>query len=284
MVRYNITKDIHVDIEGEVVLDCYTDFQHVQITRNNDLGLILLLDGIPQSCSIDERAYHEYLVQPALISHENPGSILIIGGGNGRALEEVLRDSTKEVTLVELDKEMIEISINYGNFNPSIYKDLKLIHMDGRKFLQKTDAKYDLIFFDITDPGTMASSLYSIEAYELVVDHLKEGGIFTTIADSTHYGPLYSRIARTFNKMFSHVCSYDAFFPSSFMPLSFIMGSKSEIIPSKKLFNERVHGKDLSMDKEVLYSKYLYPLPYDFNAEIITDNSPAMAITTLINN
>src|SRR3989338_5111190 len=86
-------------------------YQKMLVINNEKFGNVLILDGFFQVSELDEHLYHEPLVQPAMFSHPNPKNVLIIGGGDGGALEEVLKHNTVErAVMVELDADVVEVS------------------------------------------------------------------------------------------------------------------------------------------------------------------------------
>src|SRR5208337_2940784 len=123
---------------------------------NENYGRMLMIDSIVQLSTRDEFIYHEMMSHVALFSVENPISVLIIGGGDGGIMREVLRHgSVKSVTLCELDETVINISKKYM---PSVaggaFEDprAKVEIMDGAKFMAETQSTFDAILIDSTDP------------------------------------------------------------------------------------------------------------------------------------
>ncbi|MEM2757695.1 MAG: spermidine synthase, partial [Sulfolobales archaeon] len=107
-----------------VLVNTKTKYQSVQIVELEEFGKALILDGLIQSSQADEFVYHESLVHPALLTHPNPKKVLIIGGGEGAALREVLKHPTvTNAVMVDIDGELVELSKRYleemhnGSFN-----------------------------------------------------------------------------------------------------------------------------------------------------------------------
>ena len=91
-----------------------SEFQKIDVLETEAFGRMLVIDGKVQACELDEFIYHEMLTHPALLSHPNPGRVLVAGGGDGGTVRECLKHSTvKEVTLVEIDRKVIEICQEY---------------------------------------------------------------------------------------------------------------------------------------------------------------------------
>ena len=138
-----------------------TPYQLLEVLESKHLGRTLRLDGCFMTSDADEFFYHETLVHPAALAHPDPRSALVIGGGDGGALEELLKHRTIErATLVELDREVVDVSREYL---PKIHRGalddqrVTLRFEDGMKFVSTTDERFDLIYLDLTDPGTPAS-------------------------------------------------------------------------------------------------------------------------------
>jgi spermidine synthase len=106
----------HCFFIDKLVFKGETNFQEVLIFDNSVYGRILCLDKIIQFSKLDEFIYHEMMVHPVLFSHPKPENVLIIGGGDGGTLREVLKHSVKKVDLVEIDKRIIELSKKYLKF------------------------------------------------------------------------------------------------------------------------------------------------------------------------
>ena len=165
----------------EVIFSEKTNFQEMMIFKNRVFGKVLIIDNIVQLTEKDEAAYHEMLVHVPLLSHENPRHILIIGGGDGGVLREVLRHSTVEkATMVEIDPKIIE---RCKQFMPSLsngaFDDprLELIIGDGMEFVQTTDRKFDVVICDTTDPDDDSEILYHDIFYRFCKKILTPKGI-----------------------------------------------------------------------------------------------------------
>jgi spermidine synthase len=159
-----------------------TDHQHLIIFQNERFGRVMALDGVIMLTEADEAAYHEMMVHVPMISHENPKNVLIIGGGDGGILREVLRHSSVEkVVLVEIDGSVVEQSKKYL---PSISKGafddprLELRIQDGIEYVATTDARFDVIICDSTDPIGPGKVLFTSEFYGYCKKALTQKGIF----------------------------------------------------------------------------------------------------------
>ena len=229
----NIVRGIRVD---KLYYQGKTEYQFIQIFHNQFLGKVLFLDKKIQSAQIDEYVYHESLVQPALFTHTSPCTVLVIGGGEGATLREVLRHNlVHEVTMVDIDKELIKLCQKYlPEWSDGAFSDPKvnLIFEDARHFVEKTEAKYDLIISDLTEPIEEGPSvfLFTQEFFDKIFQALKKDGLFVLQAGSTDpfYHEFYISCVKTLEKVFPLVRPYWSFIFSFGMPWGFILASKKE--------------------------------------------------------
>lgn len=147
--------------------------QQIQILTLDSFGKSLLIDGKLSSCTSDEFIYHECFTHPALLSHENPKSVLILGGGTGGLSREVLRHrSIERVVLVDFDENLIELikthlpSYYRGSFDN---KKLSTVINDARDYLQNSNENFDIILLDLPDPSIseLSSTFYNEDFYKL---------------------------------------------------------------------------------------------------------------------
>jgi spermidine synthase len=166
-----------------------TPFQKIEIFENENFGRVLFLDGLVQTTEKDEFFYHEMLVHPALMSHPKPKKILIIGGGDGGALKEVLRYPIEKVWLVEIDSQVIETSKEFFPWLDSALQDkrAKLVISDGNDFIRETGEKFDVILIDSSDPEGPSTVLHQKAFYELIKKGLKPKGVVAAQAGALLY-------------------------------------------------------------------------------------------------
>jgi spermidine synthase len=154
----------------------------------------LFINGQAQFSSFDEEKYHEPLVHPAMTLTADRREILILGGGDGVALREVLKHpDVVSVTLVDLDKEMTDLArnhpvlveINQGSMNS---EQVEVVNMDARAFLRENHDLYGVIIIDLPDPDSVdLMHLYSLSFYRLVRRHLIRSGALVTQATSPYF-------------------------------------------------------------------------------------------------
>ncbi len=168
--------------ESTVLLRQKTDVQDLIIFQNPRFGKILALDGIIQNTEADEAIYHEMMVHVPLLAHENPKSVLIIGGGDGGILREVLKHpSIERVTLVEIDKQVVDFSkehlphLSKGAFD---HPKAHIIIQDAALFVKECKEDFDVIICDSSDPIGPGAVLFTREFYGDCKNLLSKNGIF----------------------------------------------------------------------------------------------------------
>jgi spermidine synthase len=164
-----------------VLYDEKSEFQHIQLVDTHEYGKMLLLDGIVQTSERDEFFYHEMMVHVPMLSHPNPKQVLIIGGGDGGVLREVLRHPhVEKAAMVEIDANGVDFSKKYlPSINNGAFKDkrTKLVFADGADYVEKTNDTYDVVIVDSPDPIGPAQVLFSEKFYFHVHRILNSNGI-----------------------------------------------------------------------------------------------------------
>ncbi len=214
-------------------------YQEICVTETYDFGLALMLDGRVQFTERDEAVYHEALVHPVMLAHRNPERVLIVGGGDGLALREVLKHNcVKRAELVDLDEAVIEVCRrHFRKILSGAFEDPRVrVHIgEGREFLEKAPERhYDIVILDLTDPlgGGPEKLLYTIEFYKLVRKALKEEGLMATQATSPFYPRVFGSIVKTVREVFPSISYHLAFVPSYSLPWAFI--TAGEKLPELK--------------------------------------------------
>lgn len=167
-------------------------YQEIAVLDTVLYGKMLLLDGIAQTSENDEFMYHEMLVHPAMLTHPHPRNVLIIGGGDGGAAREVLRHPVDTLTMVEIDAEVVEVCRTHlpdlGNWSDD---RLNVLIEDGVAYLESSEAMYDCIILDSTDPlpsGT-AEPLFTADFYQQAFDHLSPEGVIVSQIEPPFFEP-----------------------------------------------------------------------------------------------
>ncbi len=168
-------------IVDEVLYRSRTPHQDLVIFRNNEFGRVMALDGVVQTTEGDEFVYHEMLAHVPILAHGAARRVLIVGGGDGGMLREVLRhEDVAQVTQVEIDAEVIEICREHlPNHSRGAFDDprVDIVIDDGARYVGGTDVSYDVIISDSTDPVGPGEALYSGEYYAACRRCLSPGGI-----------------------------------------------------------------------------------------------------------
>ncbi len=163
-------------------------FQEIMVIENSDFGRMLLLDGVVQMTEADEFFYHEMITHVVMHAHPEPKQVIVIGGGDGGVVREVLKHkSIEKVYFIEIDEKVIEVSrkffpaISCGNDDPRV----EIRPMDGAEFVKKAPkGGIDAIIVDSTDIIGFARSLYTKDFFSSVKKCLGENGFFVTHSES----------------------------------------------------------------------------------------------------
>lgn len=160
-----------------------SQYQDVLIFESSDYGMVLVLDNVIQCTERDEFAYQEMITHLGMFAHPNPKKVLVIGGGDGGVLREIVKhDCVEEAVLCDIDEAVIRLSkkflpgMSVGFQHPKVK-----VHVgDGFKFLEDYKDCFDVIVTDSSDPEGPAESLFQKPYFELLHGALREGGIITT--------------------------------------------------------------------------------------------------------
>ena len=170
--------------QDQILFEAETGHQHLIIFDNPRLGRVMALDGVIQTTEADEFVYHEMMVHVPMNTHLNAKHILIIGGGDGGILREVLKHkSVESVTQVEIDRAVIDMCIEYfPNHSKGAFNDprLNLVISDGAAFIANNEKSFDVIITDSTDPIGPGEVLFESGFYQGCADALAEYGILVT--------------------------------------------------------------------------------------------------------
>ena len=160
-----------------------TEFQEVRIFHNEFLGRVMTLDGVVQTTEADEFIYHEMLAHLPILAHGAIQRVLLIGGGDGGCIEEVLKHPVERLVMVELDGQIVELSKRHlPDISKGAFEDprLELIIADGAKFVAESHEAFDLIIVDSTDPIGPGIVLFEEAFYAGCHQRLGASGILIT--------------------------------------------------------------------------------------------------------
>ncbi len=209
----------------KILHEVKTKHQHLVIFENNFWGKVLILDGVFQLTTRDEFIYHEMMAHIPLMALERPRKVLIVGGGDGGVLREVLKHpSVQEATLVEIDQEVIDTSVKfYPEIGKKAFKDKRanIVIADGLKFVAETTEKYDAIIVDSSEPMGPSAVLHSKPFFADCKKALKDGGIFITqnslpFHTPEHLAATTKSLSSLYETVAPFVCTQPCYFGGEF--------------------------------------------------------------------
>lgn len=196
-----------------------SEFQEVAVVDTYEFGRMLVLDGVFQTSIFDEFIYHEMIAHVPLFVHPNPKTVLVIGGGDGGTIREVVKHSSVETAeMVEIDGLVVDVSKKYlpeisAALNEN-HPKLRLKIGDGIKHMQEVENKYDVIIVDCSDPIGPGEGLFTHAFYQNVHKALKPDGLFVQQTESPFYHQeLIKRLAKDISSLFPITGLYLASIP-----------------------------------------------------------------------
>lgn len=168
----------------DVLYRSTTAHQDLIVFESPAWGRVLALDGIVQTTTMDEFVYHEMLVHVPLLAHGRAEEVLIVGGGDGGCLREVLKHSgVRRVTQVEIDASVIELCRRYlPSLSDGAFDDprAEIVIADGAAFARETERTFDVAIVDSTDPLGPGEVLFGEPFYRDMRARLRPGGVLAT--------------------------------------------------------------------------------------------------------
>ncbi len=215
----------------ETLYHAKSPYQEVLVVKTSQFGNMLALDDIIQTTEADEFVYHELIAHVPMMTHPNPRKVLVIGGGDGGTVREVLKHPGVEmVHLVEIDEEVVKASREFLPITSSKLDDprVTVMNVDGLKYVEETDEHYDVVIVDSSDPVGPGVGLFGLPFYEGVADILTEDGILVAQTESPFYNQsllqsCYSNIGKALGQAWVYWGVVPTY-PSGFW--TFTMGSK----------------------------------------------------------
>ncbi|KZM53429.1 spermidine synthase [Aeribacillus pallidus] len=208
-----------------------TEFQKLEVVETEEFGNMLFLDGMVMTSQKDEFVYHEMMAHVPLFTHPKPEYVLVVGGGDGGVIREVLKHpSVKKVTLAEIDGKVIEYSKKYL---PEIAGKLDDPRVevkvgDGFMHIAQSENQYDCIMVDSTEPVGPAVNLFTKGFYAGISKALKEDGVFVAQTDNPWFkADLIKNVYHDVKEIFPITRLYTANIPTYPSGLwTFTIGSK----------------------------------------------------------
>lgn len=272
-IAYNVENRLYRD---KIILSEQTQYQKIVVTKHKD-DLRLFINGNIQFSSMDEYRYHEALIHVPMSSANKRSNVLILGGGDGLAAREILKyEDVNKITLVDLDKDMVElcrtnndiVKLNEGSLdNPK----LEVVNDDAYKYLENNKTIYDVIIVDLPDPNDEnLNKLYTNIFYRLCSNSLSEDGVMSIQSTSPYYAKeAFWCINKTLESEGLNVIPYHIQVPS-FGDWGFQLVSKKKIniddiklsVDTKFLNEENIQGiflfaEDEKADKDKLITNTL---------------------------
>jgi spermidine synthase len=185
------TPSVKFSIQVDRQLYCgQSEFQRIDIFDSKEFGRFLTLDGFMMLTEKDEFIYHEMMVHIPMAVHPAAKKVLIIGGGDGGAIRELVRYPLVEhIDLVEIDELVVEVCKKHLPQTACCFNDERVTvhYQDGLKFIRRCENEYDLIIVDSTDPFGPGEGLFTKEFYGNCYKALKEDGIMVNQHESAFY-------------------------------------------------------------------------------------------------
>jgi len=268
---YGIGSAYYAVYFSKPIYSVQSPYQHIVILESPFYGRQLVLDGQPQISDKASIQYHEYLTMPAIAASTNLEKLLLIGGGDGGALYQILKFDFSVIDHVDLDEKVVEVSKNYLELihRGSLYDNRVSRHIkDGRQFLKGVEGGYyDIVVIDLPDPSKLSlAPLYSKEFYEEVKRVLKENGIMVTQFTPPYYFlEGFASAYKTIKSVFPE--TYPIIVPGS------LQGSLGYIISGKDTDPRNVRNRNV---EGVWYSTsqndYIFELP-NFIEQYLSNNT-----------
>lgn len=205
-----------------------SSFQRIDVLDTVDFGKMLVLYGSLMVCDNDNNAYNEMITHVPLFSHAAAGNVLIIGGGDCGALTEVMKHpEVGSCTMCEIDQMVVDVSKRHFPDLTAGLSDKRahVVYQDGKKFIEESKDKFDVVMLDLSDPVGPAADLFQRSFHQTVFDRLNDDGIMVAQSES----PFYNRdtvkaIYRNLRQIFPIVRMYTCFmpiYPSTFWSFAF---------------------------------------------------------------
>ncbi|XP_052208795.1 thermospermine synthase ACAULIS5 [Diospyros lotus] len=265
-------EEIDVDLKWSFAINSVlhkgaSEYQDIVLLDTKRFGKVLVIDGKMQSAEVDEFIYHECLIHTAFLSHPNPKTAFIMGGGEGSAAREALKHrSLHRLVMCDIDQEVVEFCRRHLTANKQAFGDTKLhlVINDAKAELEERKEKFDIIVGDLADPveGGPCYQLYTKSFYQNILkSKLNENGIFVTQAGPagvfTHK-EVFSSIYNTIKQVFKYVLAYTAHVPSFADTWGWVMASDQpfciDVGEIDKRIEERITGELLYLNGASLLS------------------------------
>ncbi len=247
-----ITQWLAID---EVIYKGKSKYQNILLFENKSLGRVLVLDGIVQTTEKDEFIYHEMIVHVPIMAHPKPRKVLVIGGGDGGAIEEIFKyNFIERVVMVDIDGKVIDLAKKYlRKICGKAFEDprLELVVDDGVKYVANTKERFDVIIVDSPDPIGPGKVLFTKKFYEGLYNVLNKVGVVSRQTGSTFFqGNELPQAVKILRQVFPlnnvYLTSVPTYIGGFF---SFVLSGKGiKRWPSKKVIEKRFSEAGIKTD------------------------------------
>jgi len=232
-------------------------FQMVEVYETKKHGNLMTLDGCFMLSEREEFVYHEMISHLPLFAHPKPERVLVIGGGDGGTVREVLKHkSVKKIDFVEIDDDVYKVSLKYfRNLTDPIKKNKRVNFLfgDGIKFVAETKNKYDVILIDSTDPSDISGGLFGTQFFTNIKKILNKNGIMVSQSEDPFFdGEIIKNVHNRLKKIFKQVSLYLAYIPT------YPSGCWSFTYASNSLTPETIRNKTTRKFKTKYYNTELH--------------------------
>lgn len=225
-----------------------TRFQNALVFENRLFGRVLVLDGIVQLTELDNHVYHEMIAHVPLMAHGSVERVLLIGGGDGGALKEILKHPVEQVVMVEIDDDVIRLSKRFfPQVSGEAFEDprVDLLIGDGVEYVAKSESMFDVVIVDSTDPIGPGEQLFTKAFYERCRSLLRPGGVIALQSGASFFNPeqlgdVCSRLAASFEAVQPYLAPVPSYAGGA---LALIAAGESHkaLLPAIKSLRERHH-------------------------------------------
>ncbi|WP_072622996.1 spermidine synthase [Spirulina major] len=223
--------DVYEHGISRILLHQRTAFQDLMIVELENSHKALILDGLWQSCTRDEFLYHEPLVHPAFLTHQAPKNVLVLGGGEGATVREILRWKTVErVVMVDIDGDVVAACRHWlPEMHAGVFDDprVEVVIGDALDYVANAVPEWDVIISDLSEPIEQGPSfaLFTQEFFAQLNQLLTPGGVLVVQGGSVAIANLtfHARLANTLQTVFPHVLSYTSTIPTFGEPWGFLL-------------------------------------------------------------
>lgn len=186
-------------------------YQEICVLQSQSFGKILVNDGIIMLTEADEAGYHEMIAHVPLCVHPSPQEILVIGGGDGGTVREIIKHKqVRQVDVCEIDEQVVEICRRHFPALTDSFDDRRvhLYFQDGAQFLGEKKSRYDIIIVDSSDPIGPGTTLFTEQFYHFLYNALKEDGVAVTQLESLFWHTDFIQSTYRFIRNIFPVTSY----------------------------------------------------------------------------